>query len=121
MYSSSSISLSSHDASQDQTNNRIRRVDIATKATTTLAGSGSGGFLDGPGAIARFNSPLGVAIDPSGTFTLVAVRRPPRTPTSRHPAETAHLPRIRRIGRTGFHHTLRGQASGLALPQRFIP
>ena len=45
-----------------------------TGATTTLAGSGSAGFLDGAGGSARFNQPLGVAIDPTGTFTLVAVR-----------------------------------------------
>ena len=71
---SSSLSVSSHDASQEHYNHRIRRVDIATGATTTLAGSGSAGFLDGAGAIARLNYPGGVAIDPSGTFTLVAVR-----------------------------------------------
>ena len=69
-----SLSVSSHDASQDTSNHRIRRVDIATGATTTLAGSGSAGFLDGAGGSARFNQPLGVAIDPTGTFTLVAVR-----------------------------------------------
>ena len=64
----------SHDASQDTSGHRIRRVDIATGATTTLAGSGSYGFLDGDDASARFNNPYGVAIDPTGTFTLVAVR-----------------------------------------------
>ena len=81
----------SYDASQDYYNHRIRRVEIATGATTTLAGSGSAGFRDGAGGSARFNSPHGVAIDPSGTFTLVAVRRPPphpRIPPSRHPANS---------------------------------
>ena len=76
----------SHDASQDRSNNRIRRVDIANGTTTTLAGSGTRGFLDGDGAIAKFHYPWGVAIDPSGTFALVAVRRPPpypRMPPSR--------------------------------------
>ena len=66
----------SHDASQDFYNNRIRRVDIATGATTTLAGSGSAGFGDGVGDNALFNGPWGIAIDPSGTFTLVVVPRP---------------------------------------------
>jgi len=56
----------------DRYNHRVRRVDIATGATTTLAGSGSDGFLDGAGGSAQFNQPAGVAIDPSGTFALVA-------------------------------------------------
>ena len=66
--------MSSHDASQGFYDQRIRRVDIATGATTTLAGSGTWGFLDGAGASAKFNSPWGIAIDPSGTFALVGVR-----------------------------------------------
>ena len=77
---SSSLSVFSHDAPQDHSNHRIRRVDIATGATTTLAGSGTQGFLDGAGGSARFNMPSGVAIDPSGTFALVAVRWPPLYP-----------------------------------------
>ena len=68
--------MSSHDASQDYYNHRIRRVDIATGATTTLAGSGTRGFLDGAGGSAQFNFPWGIAIDPSGTFALVGVRPP---------------------------------------------
>ena len=63
------------DASQDQSNNRIRRVDISTGATTTLAGSGVGGFKDDDVSTnAQFYYPFGVEIDPSGTFALVAVR-----------------------------------------------
>jgi len=58
---------------QDTNNNRVRRVDIATGATTTLCGS-TRGFRDGSGASAQFNHPAGVAIDPSGTFALVGVR-----------------------------------------------
>ena len=78
--------MPSHDASQDYSDHRIRRVDIATGATTTLAGSGSRGFLDGAGGSARFNHPAGIAIDPSGGFALVAVRASPAPPPSRHPA-----------------------------------
>ena len=66
--------MSSHDASQEHYNHRIRRVDIATGATTTLAGSGTRGFLDGAGGSAQFNYPIGIAIDPSGGYALVAVR-----------------------------------------------
>ena len=70
--------------SQDLGNHRIRRVDLATGATTTLAGSGSAGFLDGASGSARFKYPRHVAIDPSGAFALVGVRRPPPyTPASR--------------------------------------
>ena len=66
--------------SQDYENHRIRRVDLATGATTTLAGSGSAGFLDGDGANAEFNNPAGIAIDPTGTFALVTVRAGPAPP-----------------------------------------
>ena len=64
----------SHDASQGGRDHRIRRVDLATGATTTLAGTGSAGFLDGAGAIARFYHPRGIAIEPSGGYALVGVR-----------------------------------------------
>ena len=61
--------------SQDRSNNRIRRVDIATGATTTLAGSGVGGFKDDAvGTNAQFREAVDIKIDPSGTFALVAVR-----------------------------------------------
>ena len=63
-----------NDASQDRRNHRIRLGDIATGATTTLAGSGTPGFLDGAGGSARFHYPAGVAIDPSGGYALVGVR-----------------------------------------------
>ena len=61
------------DASQDSHNSGIRRVDIATGATTTLAGS-TPGFSDGVGASAQFYYLSDVAIHPSGTFALVMVR-----------------------------------------------
>ena len=38
---------------------------------TTLAGSGSSGHADGPGAAATFNVPQGVAIDPTGTVAFI--------------------------------------------------
>ena len=75
-------------------NNRIRRVVIATGTTTTLAGSGTRGFLDGASGIARFDGPVDAAIDPSGTFALVTVRRPPPcpriTPSRRRHTRLAH-------------------------------
>ena len=52
------------------------------------SGSGSNGFVDGAGGNATFDYPYGVAIDPSGDFALVVVRRPPPyTPAWRHPAD----------------------------------
>ena len=51
--------------------------------TTTLAGS-TNGFLNGDGTSAKFHSPTGVAIAPSGAFALVSVRAWPRNgPASR--------------------------------------
>ena len=63
-----------HDAWQDRYSHRIRRVNLATRATTTLAGSGTAGFRDGDGASAQFSGPYSVAIAPSGNFALVVVR-----------------------------------------------
>ena len=83
--------MSSHDASQDTYNHLIRRVDIATGVTTTLAGSGlecselfcgSAGFLDGASGSAKFYLPFGVDIDPTSTFALVAVRAVSPEPAS---------------------------------------
>ena len=112
--------MSSHGASQDIVDNRIRHVDIATGNTTTLAGSGTRGFLDGDGGSVEFTAPVYVAIDPSGIFALVTVRQPP--PHLAVP-RTAHPPRTRRRDRTGFHHTLCGHRPGssLALPQCVLP
>ncbi len=57
----------------DWWSNRVRRIEIATCAVTTLAGS-SAGYADGTGSFASFNVPYGVAVSPDATFALVADR-----------------------------------------------
>lgn len=79
--------IASPDGSQEYGGHRVRRVDLASGVTTTLAGSRSAGLREGVGASALFNAPWGVAIDPSGTFALVGVRPPTvdvYTPAPRH-------------------------------------
>ncbi|MBM3274067.1 MAG: hypothetical protein FJZ00_02855 [Candidatus Sericytochromatia bacterium] len=49
----------------DQLNHAIRKI-APDGVVSTLAGNGQIGFKDGPGASARFNGPLGVAMAPGG-------------------------------------------------------
>ncbi|EOD20495.1 hypothetical protein EMIHUDRAFT_208373 [Emiliania huxleyi CCMP1516] len=56
----------------DSSNHKIRRVEVATGAVTTLAGSGESGDADGVGDAAQFCSPLGLAISPDGSALFVA-------------------------------------------------
>lgn len=49
----------------DQGNSRIRKINMATGAVTTLAGS-TQGFLNGTGAGAQFSVPRGLAFLPNG-------------------------------------------------------
>ncbi len=50
----------------DLNNQRIRKVVISTGTVTTLAGNGTGAFVDGTATTASFNGPFGVAIDGAG-------------------------------------------------------
>jgi len=51
----------------DTYNQRIRVTNPTTGQVTTLAGTGTEGFADGPGTNAQFNNPYGVAVAPNGT------------------------------------------------------
>ena len=71
----------------DQDNHAIRRVDINTGSTLTIAGGGplAAGFLDGVGADAQFRSPDGVTVADDGTVYVAdtgnhAIRRIRDTP-----------------------------------------
>ena len=55
----------------DESNHRIRTIDLGTAAVTTLAGSGSATFADGTGAAASFYRPAGVVVSPDGTTLYV--------------------------------------------------
>uniref|UniRef100_A0A0D3J9M3 SMP-30/Gluconolactonase/LRE-like region domain-containing protein n=1 Tax=Emiliania huxleyi (strain CCMP1516) TaxID=280463 RepID=A0A0D3J9M3_EMIH1 len=50
----------------DQGGDKIRRVEVATGAVTTIAGSGEGGDADGEGEAEEFCGPRGLAISPDG-------------------------------------------------------
>ena len=56
----------------DRNNQKIRRVEVATGAVTTIAGGGSMGSADGVGSAAQFANPCGVAISPDGSALFVA-------------------------------------------------
>lgn len=57
----------------DSDNHTIRAVDLATGAVTTLAGAaGQASFADGSGGDARFNTPIGLALDDGATHLYVA-------------------------------------------------
>jgi len=56
----------------DTNSQLIRRINVSTAITTTLAGSyGVSGYGDGAGSLAQFNIPVGIAIDAPGVFALV--------------------------------------------------
>jgi len=50
----------------DQKNHRIRKIVISSGVVTTLAGDGTAAFLDATGTAAKFNFPIGVAVDTAG-------------------------------------------------------
>lgn len=51
----------------DAYNHKIRRITPAG-VMTTVAGSGTAGYLDGPAATAQFKTPVGMAVGPDGSL-----------------------------------------------------
>ena len=78
----------------DKGNHRIRSC-TGDGTTSTLAGSGTAGFLDGAAATARFSSPEGVAVDAAGDIYV---------------ADTANH-RIRKISAAGIVSTVCGSCT----------
>ena len=52
----------------DQSNHKIRKLDTTSNNVTTIAGSGTAGYLDGTGLITRFFYPAAMAIDNADNF-----------------------------------------------------
>jgi DNA-binding beta-propeller fold protein YncE len=55
----------------DDVDHRIRRID-ADGIVTTLAGTGTAGFADGPGNLAQFYGQEGIAVTADGRTVYVA-------------------------------------------------
>ena len=57
----------------DNYNSVIRLLNVTSNTVSTLSGvAGTYGYLDGPASLAQFNSPIGIAIDPSNGNIFVA-------------------------------------------------
>ncbi len=59
----------------DRSNRRIRKIE-ANGTVSTLAGSGTAGVVDGPGATAQFKSPAGILVDKAGSIYVSDLRSP---------------------------------------------
>lgn len=56
----------------DYSGHRIRKINVATKAVTTIAGNGTSGYANGIGTAAQFSYPSGVCISTDGTTLYVS-------------------------------------------------
>lgn len=56
----------------DYSGHRIRKINVSTKAVTTVAGNGTSGYADGVGTAARFSYPSGICISTDGTILYVS-------------------------------------------------
>jgi hypothetical protein len=56
----------------DRINQKIRHINITTGEVTTIAGSGTMGYLDGAAATAQFHDPFELEIDSTGTKLFIS-------------------------------------------------
>jgi sugar lactone lactonase YvrE len=56
---------------EDEPSHRVRKIDLASQAVTTVAGNGTRGNWDSVGAHAQFNFPSSIAISPDGTVLFI--------------------------------------------------
>jgi sugar lactone lactonase YvrE len=99
----------------DTGNHAVRRIDLSTGAVETMAGrAGSPGWVDGKGDAARFNNPIGIAIEtdsvPPPSFLQPAAPPPPVTVVV---ADTGNGV-IRRVSESGLVETIGSDSSGAA-------
>ena len=81
----------------DTSNNRIRKIN-PQGIVSTLAGDGNAGYADGPATQARFDGPVGVAVDENGNVYVA----------------DSYNDRIRKISFDGQVSTVAGPGSGQA-------
>ena len=79
----------------DRDNHAIRKIDV-NGLVSTVAGTGVAGYVDGPGAEAKFSQPIDVAVDANGVLYVAD--------NSNH--------KIRKITPEGVVSTLAGGAAG---------
>ncbi len=85
----------------DTSNHRIRKIttnSIGVVEVSTLAGTGTAGFMDGVDNVAKFDKPFGVVVDSDGNVYVAD--------SENH--------RIRKVTSTGVVSTLAGTATGTA-------
>ena len=60
------VDNSGHLFVSDTYNNRVRKIDLATRNVTTLLGNGIGASVDGVGTNASISNPMSLTVSPSG-------------------------------------------------------
>ena len=52
----------------DLDNHNVRKINLSNQTVETIAGTGEFGLINGPGSIAQFSAPLGIAMDNAGNL-----------------------------------------------------